>query len=723
MNSIKSTLLIGCLIICQHSLYAQLGKHTERFEQLEYELSDPNIYRNAAGAPGPNYWQNTADYDMKLTLDDTNQRITGVETITYHNESPDVLDYVWVQLDQNIRAKNSVANQTEKSRIRPVMPSQSIKKILPQEFEGGYQIEHVRDMNGNDLNFDINGTMMVIDLPSPIANGENTSFEIAWFYNINNIAGGGRSGYEYFPKDGNYIYTIAQFFPRMCVYNDTEGWQNKQFLGSGEFALPFGSYRVEITVPDDHILAATGTLLNPEEVLTDVQIQRYEEARTANEISWIVTPEEARENEQTPPSGIKTWTFEADSVRDFAFATSRKFIWDAKGVEIGGKIVMAESLYPNEANPLWEEYSTRSVIHTLEFYSDYTFPYPYEKAISVNIEYVGGMEYPMICFNQGRPMENGEYGDRMKYWLIGVIIHEVGHNFFPMIVNSDERQWTWMDEGLNTFVETLAELKWEDNFPARGLPQYMIPYMSQSPEMISPIMTNSEQVQSLGYNAYIKPSAGLMILRETVMGPELFDRAFKTYSRRWAFKHPTPADFFRTMEDASGVDLDWFWRGWFYGVDPVDMEVSEVNYYKVKGIDELNMKEKEEDMDEETKKIAEMLTNYETFELNDESLLDTLKNRHFYEITVKNVGGMLMPVILNFRYMDGTEETIQIPVEIWRRNDEEFTKVFATDKQIMQIVLDPNNDTADINNKNNYWPAVEIPSRLQQFKSKTSPNK
>jgi len=365
-------------------------------------------------------------------------------------------------------------------------------------------------------------------------------------------------------------------------------------------------------------------------------------------------------------------------------------------------------------------------IHTLEFYSDYTFPYPYEKAISVNVEHVGGMEYPMICFNQGRPMENGAYGDRMKYWLIGVIIHEVGHNFFPMIVNSDERQWTWMDEGLNTFVETLAELEWEENFPARGLPQYMIPYMSQSPEMISPIMTNSEQVQSLGYNAYLKPSAGLMILRETVMGPELFDRAFKTYSRRWAFKHPTPADFFRTMEDASGVDLDWFWRGWFYGVDPVDMELTEVNYYKVKGIDELNMKEHHEDLedlDEETKKIAEMLTHYETFELFDESLLDTLKTQHFYEITVKNVGGMLMPIILNFRYMDGTEETVQIPVEIWRRNDEEFTKVFATDKQVMQIVLDPDNDTADINDENNYWPAIEIPSRLQQFKSKMSPNK
>jgi len=710
------------ILLCHLGIYAQQpDMHTEKFEQLEYELPDPNIYRNAAGAPGPNYWQNQADYNMSLTLDDASQRISGKETITYHNQSPDVLNYLWLQLEQNIRAKNAQVQRMKKNTMRVNMSKSNIEDILPPTFEGGYQIEHVKDQNGNPLTYLINETMMSVDLPKPLKSGDSIQFEVAWSYNINNIAEGGRSGYEYFEQDGNYIYTIAQFFPRMCVYNDVEGWQNKQFLGSGEFALPFGDYRVEITVPDDHVLAATGTMLNPEEVLTETQITRYEQARTADTIMYIVTPEEARENEQTPAVSTKTWIFEADSVRDFAFATSRKFMWDARGVDIAGNIVMAESLYPNEANPLWREYSTAAVIHTLEFYSDYTFPYPYEKAISVNIEHVGGMEYPMICFNQGRPDAQGRYGDQIKYWLIGVVIHEVGHNFFPMIVNSDERQWTWMDEGINTFVETLAELEWEEDFPARGIPAYMPPYMSIDQDFLSPIMTNSEQVQNFGYNAYIKPAAGLMILRNTIMGPELFDRAFKTYSQRWAFKHPTPADFFRTMEDASGVDLDWFWRGWFYKVEPVDIAITNVTYYKVKGSEEFpELKKKEQEEDSVAAKYLSKINDFATFDSYDDFLKDSLQTLHFYEVTFENVGGMVMPVIVQLNYVDGSSETIKIPVEVWRRNDRQFTDVFTSNKQVLQIVLDPYNEVADIEPNNNYWPEREIPSRLQQFKAKQS---
>ncbi|HAF46944.1 MAG TPA: aminopeptidase, partial [Cryomorphaceae bacterium] len=563
--------------------------NTSKFRQLGQELPTPNVYRTASGAPGHEYYQQQADYNMSIRLDDETQRIYGEETITYTNNSPDELRYLWVQLDQNMRAQNSMTQQIKTGDIfndrtgKPKTAFYKIKNNQFYDFDGGFKLEYVQTTSGSNLRYTINNTMMRVDLPSPLRKGQSFSFKIKWWFNINDRMDiGGRSGYEYFEEDDNYLYTIAQFFPRMAVYNDVEGWQNKQFLGQGEFTLPFGDYRVSITVPTDHVVASTGTLTNASRVLNSTQRARLAKAeKSFDDPVIIVTQDEAIEAEQNKANSTKTWVFEAENVRDFAFATSRKFIWDAQAVDINGKTTMAMSYYPKEGNPLWEQYSTRVVAHTLKVYSKFTVDYPYEKAISVHTKWIG-MEYPMICFNGGRPEADGTYSEATKYGMIGVIIHEVGHNFFPMIINSDERQWTWMDEGLNTFVQYLTEQEWDHAYPSRRGPAHkIVPYMSGPKDEMVPIMTNSESVLQFGNNAYGKPATALNILRETVMGRDLFDYAFKEYSRRWAFKHPSPADLFRTMEDASGVDLDWFWRGWFYTTDHVDISLKDVQWYQM----------------------------------------------------------------------------------------------------------------------------------------------
>ncbi|MEM8901912.1 MAG: M1 family metallopeptidase, partial [Bacteroidota bacterium] len=652
------------------------------FEQLEYELRDPNQYRTASGAPGPDYWQNTADYVIEVTLDDENRKITGSETITYTNNSPDPLTYLWLQLDQNVRDKDSDTYKIGTQEIGNYISPFKLDEILAPSFDGGFKISSVKDTSGGDMSFIINKTMMAVDLPKPLKTGEKFSFSIDWSYNVNDrttVGYGARSGYEYFYRDENALYTIAQFYPRMCVYSDVEGWQNKQFLGDGEFAVPFGKFDVKLTVPEDHILGATGYLQNPEEVLTQTQLDRLEEASTASEPVLIVTEKEAREAEKGFAKEMKTWHFVADSVRDFAFATSRKFIWDAMGVKIGDKTVMAMSYYPKEGNPLWEEYSTRVVAKTLEVYSDRTFDYPYHKAISVHTANLG-MEYPMICFNFGRPNIDGTYSEQTKNSMIMVIIHEIGHNFFPMIVNSDERQWAWMDEGLNTFMQYITEQEWDPNYPSgEGPPEKIVPYMKTEPSLLSPIMTNPEQVQNLGPNAYGKPATALNILRETIMGRELFDRAFKEYSRRWAFKHPTPADFFRTMEDASGVDLDWFWRGWFYTVDHVDIALEEVDEYKRASQPVGEGVEDEEPMEEETSKKKKKKRKKKDAPVVEAPVKEEKKTKEFYalmfpeqypnapegqlyyQIKLKNKGGLVMPVILEFQYEDGSTKEFRIP--------------------------------------------------------------
>ena len=736
---------------------AQENINTSKFKQLSEILPTPNVYRTASGAPGHEYYQQKADYVINVQLDEKNHVITGDETITYTNNSPDVLNYLWIQLDQNVRAKNSASQLTSSGSMDDNMSFWSLKRMHDKmNFDGGFKLELITDVNGNDLPFTVNETMMRIEPPKPLKKGQSFSFKIKYSYNINDrMKIGGRSGYEYFKDEGNSIYTIAQFFPRMAVYNEVEGWQNKQFLGRGEFTLPFGDYKVNITVPADHIVSATGELKNASSVLTKTQIKRWEKAKkNYKEPVIIVTQDEATENEKEKSESLKTWRFEAKNVRDFGWASSRKFIWDAMAVDIAGKRVMAYSYYPKEGNPLWEQYSTRAVAQTLKTYSKYTIDYIYPQATSVHAKSIG-MEYPMICFNFGRPEKDGTYSKRTKYGMIGVIIHEVGHNFFPMIINSDERQWTWMDEGLNTFVQYLTEQEFERNYPSRrGPAQNIVDYMKGDKSGIVPIMTNSESILQFGNNAYGKPATALNILRETIMGRELFDYAFKTYSERWAFKHPTPADFFRTMEDASAVDLDWFWRGWFYTTDHVDISLDQVNWFKVNtGNPEIEnpfakaQQEKNntfigdtrnqtlipETLDESDPASIDFYTTYDPFHtsiLDKEDYLNNIQNlgeaeldilnadKNYYELQFSNLGGLVMPVILEFEYIDGTKEVVRIPAELWKSNNEHVSKVFVFDKELARVTLDPYLETADVDRNNNYWPARVEPTRFQLFKDR-----
>lgn len=716
-------------------------RNPDKFKQMYDLMATPNMYRTASGAPGPEYYQQQADYKIDVELDDKNQRLYGSETITYTNNAKESLDYLWLQLDQNEKAKNSNSPLVQNSKTDPAISVQSFsRKYLEEDFDGGFRIEYVKDAQGNPMKYTINQTMMRIELPKVLKHKEKITFSIKWWYNINNyIIDGGRSGYEHFEKDGNNLYVLAQFYPRMAVYNDVEGWQNMQFWGSGEFALTFGNYEVNITVPADHILEATGTLLNRNEVFTPEQLKRYAEAeKSFDKPVIVVTQAEAEAAEKGFSDKKKTWKFKAENVRDFGISTSRKFIYDAMAVKTGSTTSMAISLYPKEGNPLWEEYSTRMVAHTLKSYSSYTFDYPYPKAVSVNAR-DQGMEYPMICWNFGRPDENGKYSDQTKYGMLGVICHEVGHNFFPMIVNSDERQWTWMDEGLNTFMEYLAEKTFDPNFPSRrGPAKNIIPYMSGDQTGLEPIMTNSESIRQFGNNAYGKPATALNILRETIMGPELFDYAFKTYANRWKFKHPTPEDFFRTMEDASAVDLDWFWRGWFYTTDYTDIGIKEVKKYFVsnnpsKEVSDFMKTRRRRDsrVGPMVYMIAEGSADYKPelnkpFKITDFQDLNEYVNKnftaeeraklnepkYFYQVTFDKPGGLVMPIIVEITFEDGTKENHYFPAQIWRMNDKEVNRTFATQKAIAKIVVDPKEETADIDTSNNTWPKTVQKSKF-----------
>jgi hypothetical protein len=761
MNSLLKTtttltLVIAYFLSCQ-TLVAQQSStgekfsQADKFRQLEEILPTPNTARAASGAPGAGYWQQKVDYDIDIRLNDETQELFGSEKITYANNSNDHLSYLWLQLDANIHRPDSDANMTRTTSSLDSLSFKAMETMLAKEvFDGGFKITRVEaTKTRKPLKHTIVKTMMRVDLPEKLAPGQSFEFHVDWNYQINNSKIiRGRSGCEYFESDKNYIYEVAQWFPRLCAYTDATGWQHKQFLGSGEFTLEIGDYIVSITAPDDHIVASTGTLLNPEQVLTELQRERLEEAKTAEAPVFIVTPEEAKENEEEKSSGTKTWIFKADEVRDFAFASSRKFIWDAMQHNVGEFPVMAMSFYPNEGEPLWSKYSTHAIIHTLEVYSRYTFDYPYPVAISVNGP-VGGMEYPMICFNGPRPQKDGTYSARTKYGLISVIIHEVGHNYFPMIVNTDERQWTWMDEGINTFLQYLTEQEWEDNYPSRrGEPRDIVGYMRTNNQV--PIMTNSESILQFGPNAYSKPATALNILRETIMGRELFDYAFKEYAIRWKFKRPMPADFFRTMEDASGIDLDWFWRGWFYSNEHVDISISGVRMLNVntrnpkieKGIlaekrDSIptsNSKERNKDLERRANKyedLKDFYNSYDQLEVTPEDLANyksflrslTAKEkefvntkRNFYLIEFENVGGLVMPVIFDAIFEDGTTQQVRIPAEIWKQNNQKVSRLFMTEKTVKSIVLDPKLETADVDLENNYFPRQIAKSRFQLYK-------
>jgi len=724
----------------------------KKFAQLDQELPTANEFRTASGAPGNHYYQQKADYKMNITIDDETQKLSGTETITYTNNSPDQLNYLWLQLDQNIYSENSETKLIEVEKMEDFKSVGDIRKRF-FNYDGGFKIEQITSTSGQKMRYFINKTMMRIDLDKPLIPKTSVSFQIKWWYNINDrMAVGGRSGYEYFEKDKNYLYTIAQFFPRMCVYNDVTGWQNKQFLGRGEFTLPFGDYEVSITVPADHIVGATGECQNYKNLLSTEQLKRLDQAKKSDKPIIIVTQAEAEKAELNKEKKTKTWTYKATNVRDFAFASSRKFIWDAQNQPVNGKNILCMSYYPKEGNPLWERYSTKLVAHTIKTYSKYTIDYTYPVAISVHSKWIG-MEYPMICFNGGRPEPDGTYSEGEKYGMWGVIIHEVGHNFFPMIINSDERQWTWMDEGLNTFVQYLTEQEWERGYPSRRGPAYLIAdYMRGDKKTISPIMTNSESIFQFGNNAYGKPATALNVLRETIMGRELFDYAFKTYCERWKFKHPTPADFFRTMEDASAVDLDWFWRGWFYGTDNVEISIEDVKWFQLNTqnpeVEKTFLKEQKENRDSHIgenrnktdikQTINEMDSNiddfyakrnlykvdaldkkeYEEFiaktDPKDMELLNS--NKQFYEISFSNNGGLVMPLILEFTFTDDTKEVKRIPAEIWRMYEDKVSKVFIFDKELKSVRLDPFLETADTDLDNNSWPRELQPSRYQLFK-------
>ncbi len=740
----KSIILIILLAVAQVGFAQDPKPWQGKFEQLGQTLPTPNEYRTGSGAPGPKYWQQKADYVMSVELNDNNQSITGTETITYHNNSPDILRYLWLQLDQNILSETNTLASTNTGTIRD---SAAAKTFAPQvsDFKGGYTIKSVKDAAGKPLPHIINNTMMRIDLSQPLKPGDKVSFGIDWSFNIvdRNVFGQ-RSGMEFFPEDGNYVYTIAQFFPRMCVYDDYEGWQNKQFLGRGEFAVPFGDYKVRITVPADHMLAATGELKNPQDVLTKTELERFEKAKTSFDKPVIITTQaEAIQKEKTKSTQKKTWEFHAENVRDFAFASSRKFIWDAQAVKIGNKTPLAMSYYPKEGNPLWEKESTLAVKNTLEVYSRYTIDYPYPVAISVHAASIG-MEYPMICFNFGRPAKDGSYSPQVRQRMIGVIVHEVGHNFFPMIINSDERQSTWMDEGINSFVQLLTELeRYKDINWDRGKPAGIVPYMKGDKDLMRPLMTNAEQVIQLGPEQYAKAATGLYMLRETIMGPSLFDQAFKEYAQRWAFKHPKPADFFRTMEDASAVDLDWFWRGWFYTTDNTDQSIDQVKWYTMRKenetVEKKKVNTKKGDLNENqagAKKFDNFNNGPEPFSLiatdprfngefrnqvDDKAIMQKLENKNIYEVTLSNKGGLVMPVIIEWTYKDGTREIERIPAEIWRSNEQKVSKVFIKTKEVTSIVLDPNQELADVNTQDNVFPKpATTNTKFDEFKKKTN---
>jgi hypothetical protein len=761
------------------------GDFEDKFRQLDESLPTPNVYRNAAGEPGHEYWQQQVDYKIKATLDEKKRRIEASQDITYHNNSPDTLKYLWVQLDQNKFRNDSMSAMTTTfggignrgpatSSASSSKPAQlSLGALRRQQFTAdnvlGYNIQSVKDNNGKNLKHTIVGTNMRIDLPEHLKPGKKVVFSIDFDFNIvEEDAVSARSGYEHFPDDkrkgGNDIFLLAQWFPRLHAYTDYEAWTNKEFIGRGEFTLEFGNYDVELTVPADHIVSSTGALQNPKSVLTSTQRKRLKEAEKADRIVFVVTEEEALENEKEGTDKSKTWEFSAKNVRDFAWASSRKFMWDARGHQQGGNdqpLVMAMSFYPKEGGDLWKKYSTEAVIQTLEVYSRFSFDYPYPVAQSVNGP-VGGMEYPMITFNGPRTelQDDGSrtYSQSEKRFLIGVVIHEVGHIYFPMIVNSDERQWTWMDEGLNSFLDGIAGREWDPTIPWGVEPRDITSYMKSTNQV--PIMTQSDSVLRLGPNAYTKPAAALNILRETILGRELFDFAFKEYAQRWKYKRPTPSDFFRTMEEASGVDLDWFWRGWFYSTDHVDISLDKISKLRLDtknpdiDFNRLRLEEFDKPIsmtDERNKAAGQELwverfsditdfydendrftvTNKERNKYN--KFLKDLKpwekaaferavkeDKNYYVLEFSNKGGLVMPIILELTFADGSTENQYIPAEIWRRTPKAVNKMIITekDKELVSVTIDPRWETADVDVNNNHYPRQIIPSRIEAYKSK-----
>jgi hypothetical protein len=750
-------LILSLLTLSLTQLNAQTvhnpgSNHANRFEELDYLLQSPSEYRTASGAPGPKYWQQRADYNIAVELDEPNNKITGTETITYSNNSPDALTYIWMQLDENYHNPEADVNRDNTNKMQDRMTNQQLDALEPWRRLDGYGLNLTRvvDAAGKSLKYTIVKTMMRIDLPEALKPGQQFKFTIDWNYKVpDKLTRNGRGGYEYFAEDGNNLYSIAQFYPRMAVYSDFKGWQHLQFRSGAEFALNFGNFNLKITVPADHVVAATGECQNYKEMMSAKEYDRWQSAQQAKDVIEIVTLAEALEKSKTKSTAKKTWVFKADNVRDVAFNTSRRLVWDAMPAFVEGKKVMCMSYYGKEAYPIYRKYSTKATAHTIKTYSKYTIPYPYPVAQSV--EAAIGMEYPMIAMNPGRAAPDGSYTEAAKYSCIGVTIHEVGHNFFPMIVNSDERQWWWMDEGLNTFCQFLTEREFDADYPSSRGPAHLITdYMRLPKSELEPIMTKGDAVSRVGSNAYAKASTGLNILRETILGRELFDFGFQEYAKRWAFKHPTPSDLFRTLEDATGVDLDWFWRGWFFGTDPVDISIDSVKIFKVddaltatpSGVAVYNDINRLRNKDDKSIKFyVDTDTTLRDFyyynrgadaaytleqanKLKDDANkagidndnLSKWKDKYFYELQFSNKGGLVMPIIVEWTFKDGTKQVDKIPVTVWLLNEEKVSKVFIKDKEVASVKLDPNRETADINEANGQWPVKEMPTKFSLFK-------
>jgi hypothetical protein len=769
-------LALSCLLLATVSvLQAQniqnnpSSGHANKFEQLGTILPTPNEQRTASGAPGTKYWQQRVDYDIKCELDEASNKLTGSETITYYNNSPDVLSYFWMQLDENQHSTVNNANYQNQNQLGQQYTDKVLDRFQERKSDNGFgvNITKLTDAAGKPIKYTINKTMMKVDLPVPLKPGQKFVFNVDWNYKLANRGdfirfGGARGGYENFPEDNNNNYTMTQWYPRLCRYSDDQGWQNHQFTGTGEFTLCFGNFKVAMTVPADHIVGGTGECQNYAQTLSATQLARWQKAQTAKEPLQIVTLDEALADSKNKSTAKKTWIYKADNVRDFAWTSSRRFVWDAIPAYVEGKKAMAMSYYAKEAYPIYSKYSTKAVAHTLRTYSKFSVPYPYPVAISV--EGNQGMEYPMISFNPGRAEKDGSYTEGSKNAAIFVIIHEVGHTFFPMIVNSDERQWTWMDEELNSYLQYLTQELWDNKFPSNGGPAWTITnYMKLPKDQLEPIMTNSENIQNFGANAYSKVATGLNILRETIVGREAFDNAFREYSRRWAFKSPTPADLFRTIEDATGEDLDWFWRGWFYGTDACDISIDTVKHAvpdltavpaqvndttvmralprpQVNPFEDISKIRNKEDksINFETDKDTALRDYYWKYdrevekydstkypvlvkaqtEALDEAGKEKYGNKHLYEVTFSNKGGLVMPIIIEWTYKDGTKEIERIPAQVWRQNEKKVIKTFMKEKEVASVKLDPYKETADVDETNNTYGDIKEPSKFKLFKQK-----
>lgn len=622
------------------SIFAQEADYGNQqlFDNFTYRQG--NTYRTASGKPGPEYWQNAADYNLEVSLDEKNHMVSGNVTIQYVNNSPETLDFIWLYLEQD--------RFTETSRGTLTTPITGNR--YNGDIEGGFELSEVsaKTETGTSSKYLVSDTRMQLFLDKPLAaNGGKVTIKMNFKFKVP-VEGMDRMG-RLETKQGT-IYAIAQWYPRVAVFDDVVGWNTEPYLGAGEFYCEYGDFDVKITAAADQTVVCSGILQNPKEVLTKAQQERLIKAEKSDKTVFIITPDEVgKPAAQNKTNGTLTWHFKMKNTRDVAWAASKAFIWDAARMNLGeGKTGLAQSVYPKESDgaKAWTR-STEFTKGSVEFYSKTYFPYPYQNAINVAAN-VGGMEYPGMSFCHYESVGSD---------LWGVIDHEFGHNWFPMIVGSNERRYPWMDEGFNTLINHYSTAAFNDGeFPTttdkpRGIVKYLTfenrEGINTSPEVANP--------RNLGYTAYYKPAVGLFVLREYILGPERFDNAFKSYIRHWAYKHPQPNDFFNHMENVAGEDLSYFWKGWFYGNGNIDLGIASVK-----------------------------------------------PSEGNYIITVENKGQIPMPVELQVTYTDKTTENISLPVEIWQRGNE-WSHLLKTKKEVQRVVLDPNKMLPDVNVLNDSW--------------------